>query len=483
MKNKIYYLLLAFAVVTTGCDQCDDPENPKPTKTLKADFSVNQAVNCYPPCEVCFNNLSENADGYSWDFGNGQSSISDAPCITFTASGTYTVTLTAKAGTETKTLTKQVIIPQNNNITRFKEVLNMPNQFAKSVVVSRDGYVYVAMTNDPDYFRIKRYGPYSSAGGLYDISQKDFPKDGFGIADMVLDNNNNILLAGAKTSGNNYWGALRKYSGLNLAFEGVYPYQNVANSSFSSVIPDADGGYLLVGHKPLWNTGDKVGSLIVKTNGAGVKLNEDVIGITTYNQDNIKRVFKNPDNYDAYIGVGVWTDPAQDKTDVFISRINASGVGSTLSGSDFVGLNNNQNEIVNDAVQFTGNRYAMVGKYNGNVSLMAFTYQTSTIQQFDFVKNFPSLYSLSSICVLDGNQGFGVCGVTTDNKIYAAKLTISGDIVWEKTYGTCSVLTPNPDIAYTYWDGGFVIVGAEWCTDFTCSNPVIMKTDAQGNIN
>jgi PKD repeat protein len=480
MKNKIYYLLLALSAITVGCKK--DPEISTSTNTLRVNFSVIQAANCYSPCQVCFTNLSENADSYSWDFGNGQSSTSDAPCITFTASGTYTVTLTAKAGIETKTLTKQVIIPKDN-VTRFKEVLNMPNQIAKSVVVSRDGYVYVAMTNQPDYFRIKRYGPYSSSGGLYDVSQKDFLTDGFGFADMSLDNNNNILLAGGKNNGSNYWAGFRKYTNMNLAFEGVYPYQNVANSSASSVIHDADGGYLLVGHKPIWNTGDKVGSLIVKTNGAGIKLNEDVIGLTAANDDNIKRVFKNPDNVDAYIGVGVWTDPFQNKTDIFISRINASGVGSTLSGSDFIGLDNNQNEIVNDAVQFSGNRYAIVGSYNGNVSLMAFTYSISTINAFDFVKNFPSLFSLTSICVLDGNQGFGVSGITKDNKIYAAKLNISGDIVWEKTYNVNSFAFSLTDIAYTYWDGGFVIVGTEWCTDLTCSNPVIMKTDAQGNID
>jgi PKD repeat protein len=44
---------------------------------------------------ICFTNLSTNADGYHWDFGDGNTSIMSDPCHTYAVAGTYTVTLTA----------------------------------------------------------------------------------------------------------------------------------------------------------------------------------------------------------------------------------------------------------------------------------------------------------------------------------------------------------------------------------------------------
>jgi hypothetical protein len=65
---------------------------------------------------VDFTNASQHADQYSWSFGDGQSSISPTPSHTYTASGTYTVTLIAsfcdQADTATQTIT--VTVPPNS---------------------------------------------------------------------------------------------------------------------------------------------------------------------------------------------------------------------------------------------------------------------------------------------------------------------------------------------------------------------------------
>lgn len=60
-----------------------------------ADFSINQPSVCLTTGAVSFTNLSTGAVGYSWDFGNGQSSVLTNPSLNYTSSGTYTVTLTA----------------------------------------------------------------------------------------------------------------------------------------------------------------------------------------------------------------------------------------------------------------------------------------------------------------------------------------------------------------------------------------------------
>lgn len=486
-RLPLLFILGAMVLQSSKCPK-DAPE-PTPQIIVTVDFSIVQAANCPAPCQVCFTNASQNATSFQWDFGNGQTSTQTSPCVTYSERGTYTVRLTATSGTDTKVQTKQVIVA-TDNITRFKEVVPLSNQIARNVLVTPNGYVYVRYTNSAQsQFNIKRYGPYTAAGGLTNSVNQGYAND-MGINDLVLDNDNSILLAGTKNNG----AAVRKYTNMNLVFEGSYKYQNDATVSAQSLTPGVDGGYLLVGAKGPWNTGDKVGTYTVKVDRNGVKLNEGVFDITpsigSSKTDVMKRVFRNPDIIDPYIGIGEWTDPLQGKKDIFISRINASGIVSSTTGSDILGVDNNQDDIVNDAVQFGGNKYAIVGKYNGNVSLMTFTHNNAlVINRFDIVKNFPSLLYLTSICSLENTQGFpaqgfGVCGVTTDNKIFVAKLNATGDVVWQKTYGNAGFLTA-PDIAYTFWDGGFVVVAEETCPDVSgcVARPVIMKMDRNGDIN
>lgn len=63
---------------------------PLPT----VDFAINQPSVCLTTGNVSFTNLSTGAVGYTWDFGNGQSSVLTSPSTTYTMAGTYTVTLT-----------------------------------------------------------------------------------------------------------------------------------------------------------------------------------------------------------------------------------------------------------------------------------------------------------------------------------------------------------------------------------------------------
>ena len=63
--------------------------------------------------KVTFSNQSTNADSFSWNFGNGQTSTQKDPTITYTAEGTYSVSLTAKKGDLSDTYTQQISVAYN----------------------------------------------------------------------------------------------------------------------------------------------------------------------------------------------------------------------------------------------------------------------------------------------------------------------------------------------------------------------------------
>src|SRR6056297_2692042 len=82
-------LLAIFALVFSfvGCE--DDDETPLPEVAAGFTFETVQGSGT-----VSFINISENADSFEWDFGNGETSEEINPTVTY-PTGTYTVTLTA----------------------------------------------------------------------------------------------------------------------------------------------------------------------------------------------------------------------------------------------------------------------------------------------------------------------------------------------------------------------------------------------------
>jgi PKD repeat protein len=83
--------------------------NPPPP--VVADFSANP-TNGAAPLSVFFTNLSSAASSYSWDFGDGHTSLVPNPANTYSNSGSFTVKLTAvgAAGTNTLTRTNYIVV-------------------------------------------------------------------------------------------------------------------------------------------------------------------------------------------------------------------------------------------------------------------------------------------------------------------------------------------------------------------------------------
>lgn len=60
-------------------------------------FTANNTLSCSAPFTVQFSNTTTGATSYLWDFGDGTTSTATAPSHTYSALGSYTVTLTATA--------------------------------------------------------------------------------------------------------------------------------------------------------------------------------------------------------------------------------------------------------------------------------------------------------------------------------------------------------------------------------------------------
>jgi hypothetical protein len=94
-KHLIYFLLLLPALfMVSGCQKY---EVGNPPASTVANFTFSATNSSKAPCVVTFTNKSLNANGFSWNFGNGQTSTEANPVVSYDTPGLYTVTLTCTA--------------------------------------------------------------------------------------------------------------------------------------------------------------------------------------------------------------------------------------------------------------------------------------------------------------------------------------------------------------------------------------------------
>ncbi|MCW3071271.1 MAG: hypothetical protein JWO44_1161 [Bacteroidetes bacterium] len=93
--SNFYWVMWKY-VPDTNCTSCSGVNN------TFADFLPQYGDQCVP-ADMPFTDYSVNAAAYLWDFGDGQSSTLASPEHTYTAAGTYTVTLITTNGSHTDT--------------------------------------------------------------------------------------------------------------------------------------------------------------------------------------------------------------------------------------------------------------------------------------------------------------------------------------------------------------------------------------------
>src|SRR5690606_38628850 len=88
-----------------------------------ASFSLESDNYFQAPATITFTNTSQNADSYTWDFGDGQQSTEQNPTHEYTAPGTYLVELVAKNTFGESTTSKEIGVVEATNEQSFLEKL------------------------------------------------------------------------------------------------------------------------------------------------------------------------------------------------------------------------------------------------------------------------------------------------------------------------------------------------------------------------
>ena len=88
MKNMLLAIFMLSTLLTVGCEDDSSSVEAPTARFIHAIDPDNGLI-------VTFTNASLNAETYSWDFGDDESSTEMSPSHTFPTSGTYDVTLTA----------------------------------------------------------------------------------------------------------------------------------------------------------------------------------------------------------------------------------------------------------------------------------------------------------------------------------------------------------------------------------------------------
>ncbi len=103
------------------------------------------------PSQVTFTNLSGNATGYSWDFGDGTTSTQTNPVHIYTAGGTYSIKLIATNAQASNTAGKTITIQPAYTSCKLQRVI------IEDVPLTKTGGLSWDPTSDGDFRVEVRY--------------------------------------------------------------------------------------------------------------------------------------------------------------------------------------------------------------------------------------------------------------------------------------------------------------------------------------
>lgn len=153
MNKSIKLLTLFFTIISfIACDNSDDDASNQNRVVAKYTFAREST-----PGKISFINTSDNADSFVWDFGDTTTSTAENPIKTFTQTGEYTVTLTAKNSatgeSSSYSSTVSIVVFAGGLVTNgdFESgttpwTLGVSNPIAPGLLVSQGGNTYFSVS-------------------------------------------------------------------------------------------------------------------------------------------------------------------------------------------------------------------------------------------------------------------------------------------------------------------------------------------------
>ncbi len=133
---RLPYIKLSIIVLLLITMSCSGPKPMYSYEKEKEDV----------PAQVQFNNASENAMEYMWDFGDGNTSEEESPNHRYLLSGKYTVTLIAKKDGKEKKIKKDIIMapPEICLVEMVTTAGTMMLQLSDETPAHRDNFIKLA---------------------------------------------------------------------------------------------------------------------------------------------------------------------------------------------------------------------------------------------------------------------------------------------------------------------------------------------------
>jgi PKD repeat protein len=144
--------------------------NPRPVSK----FESSSLQTCFIPIDVRFINLSQGADDYRWNFGNGTLSKDTNPVITFNKSGDYTINLIASNMFLCSDTSEIVYHAYNNPVADFKvdTVVGCDPYKVQFINLSANGLKYYWKFGEQGYSEDKDPAFTFEGAGTYTVSLK-----------------------------------------------------------------------------------------------------------------------------------------------------------------------------------------------------------------------------------------------------------------------------------------------------------------------
>lgn len=438
--NKEWAFIVAFVCVVSfmpvGCDFSHDAdeevENIPPTVSMAV-----SSVSGELPFAVSFTSSSDDTDGnvvsFSWDFGGLSTAEGQSVDYTFTKAGSFLVTLTVTDDDGASAETEQVILVGISAKTYGGEGFDLANSIANTV---EDGVVIAGQTN-------------SLGAGDYDIWV------------MVLGDNDVPL-----------WQKAIGGVGSDIA---------------RSVVQTADEGFVVAGSTDSFGTGEG-DALVVKMDGSGDIEWQRAYG--TPRSDEVRSIKEVVD--DGFIVVGMTTNiketgyldfPQVLETDAWVLRLDGSGniVWQFAIGGE-------EDDYATDVCLVSDGGFLVVGhtRSSGFGDWDCWAIKLDFLGGVVWQKTYGTASGEEVAAVAQSaDGGFVVLGRTAGPYDYKTlglviKLDADGGVLWQKTFENADWITTKSLVQES--DGSVVFVGDADPIASGDSDLILVKMSIDGDI-